>query len=335
MRPATILPKRSVKPIAPPPETPPADASGPRPSAEPSAAAPAPGHGLVALSRLAPRALESRCQTFRKRLKRCRKECSVTAVHQLRVSIRRLLSLLDALEDFLDAKQVAAARVQLKKYLSLLSPLRDAQVQLQCLRELLPDFPALEEVCAGLARQEKKLARRARKKLSKVKGAKLNRSLERQVRRVEKYLQPTTRFPAATRAMRHAIDRSFRDVVTRRNRVKRPDPAVIHRLRVAFKKFRYLIEALLPALPSATQMLRQQMRDCQSVMGHIQDLDVVVQTIERAIRKDRKTALALRPLAEEMQRRQTDAIAAFLASPADLRALWSPDYPLQFAPPHE
>ena len=67
--------------------------------------------------------LTERWQTLRSELKRCQKQYSEEAVHDLRVATRRLISTLDLLASVLPEAKLRKARRALKKQLEMLGPL--------------------------------------------------------------------------------------------------------------------------------------------------------------------------------------------------------------------
>ena len=56
-------------------------------------------------------------------------------------------------------------------------------------------------------------------------------------------------------------------------------PATIHRLRIAFKKFRYMIEAIYPVLQNFPADFLKRMHEYQAAMGDIQDMEVALQEL--------------------------------------------------------
>ena len=64
------------------------------------------------------------------------------------------------------------------------------------------------------------------------------------------------------------------------------NPRTIHRLRIAFKRFRYLCELLEPFLSGVTETRLERMRHYQGASGEIQDLAVLLARLERAVKKE-------------------------------------------------
>ena len=98
----------------------------------------------------------------------------------------------------------------------------------------------------------------------------------------------------------------------------------IHRTRIAFKRFRYMVEALSPLLPAVTDQHRHAMRGYQSMMGDIQDVEVMLATLDKFLRRKKiKTAAAGR-LRNELLRRRQWLIQVYLNAAGRLRQFWPP-----------
>ena len=109
---------------------------------------------------------------YRKAIVRCRNHFSKTSVHEVRVSIRRLVATLELLLNFKEIRELKRTRNEIEKQLKWLSPLRDIQVQRGCLHAFLAKGFNLDTYLKHLDKREAKLIRRLRKKLGKLKPEK-------------------------------------------------------------------------------------------------------------------------------------------------------------------
>ncbi len=73
-----------------------------------------------------------------------------------------------------------------------------------------------------------------------------------------------------------AVDEAYAIVNQRYALVDPGQPATIHRLRIAFKKFRYMIEAIYPILQNPAPDYLKKLQDYQAAMGDIQDMEVAL-----------------------------------------------------------
>ena len=221
---------------------------------------------------------------YRKRLTACRRHFSETAVHELRVETRRALALLDLMQTLDLAGSPKKPRRTLKRRLDAFDALRDTQVELQLLGPWLKEFPEAHEFESLLRNSELELIAELRREIRALKS----RRVERRFKALEKDVRAASGNSATRPAvafLQRPLRAAFAQVARLRRQVRRLDTATIHRTRVAFKKFRYLCELFQPLLPDAAPVRLRAMRDWQTRMGRIQDVEVLLCQIERAVRR--------------------------------------------------
>ena len=76
-----------------------------------------------------------------------------------------------------------------------------------------------------------------------------------------------------------AVDEAYAVVKQRYDLVDPGEPSTIHRLRIAFKKIRYMIEVIYPLLQNTPKDYLKKMHDYQSAMGDIQDMEAALQIL--------------------------------------------------------
>ena len=76
------------------------------------------------------------------------------------------------------------------------------------------------------------------------------------------------------------MDEACYTVTQRKKLVDPAQPSSVHRVRIAFKKFRYMLEIIFPILPGFPEAHLKNMHSYQTVMGEIQDVEVLLQTLE-------------------------------------------------------
>jgi CHAD domain-containing protein len=121
-----------------------------------------------------------------------------------------------------------------------------------------------------------------------------------------------------------AYAQSFARVVRARQAVRADDPSTVHRLRVAFKRFRYMSEVLQPLLPWLNPHQRKAMQAYQTAMGEIQDLEVLtsgVRTFAASMPLARR--ISMLPVQEVLALRRKEKIDAFLQTADALGTFWS------------
>lgn len=264
--------------------------------------------------------LERRWRAYRRQLKACRKDFTMGKVHRLRVQIRRLMSTLGLIAQVHPVPCAGKACRILKRHLGALSELRDAHVQLSFVesKEALMPSSALRD---HLRRCERRLAKLAWRKVKSFKTAKLGRCVCRLKRDLSESRR--TRHVDLALAVWHAIEAAFHEVVWRRAAIDVSDPKTIHRTRIAFKRFRYMLEGLpLEGVhPDARQSSK--MAACQRRMGHIQDTQVLLGVVGKFARKH-KARRALEPFTRYLERRRARLVRLFMKSADDLLGFWPP-----------
>jgi CHAD domain-containing protein len=269
--------------------------------------------------------LHDRWRSFRAEVKRCQKKYSEEAVHDLRVATRRLISTLDLVDSIHPEANLRQARRALKRQLDMFSPLRDVQVQLLTIDKMLPSFPELQEFYNFLVKRERKLMRRLGMELKRIKTSKVRRRIAVAARQVEALLDtPAVQQEKHAEAIR-AIETAFNVVVERKQAIAPTDSASIHRMRVAFKKFRYMVESLAPLRGRATSKQLKAMNAFQGSMGDIQDAEVLLTSVQAFARKrGMEGAASLARAVEELSRQRTTLIDTFLGSADTLFTFWKP-----------
>lgn len=245
-------------------------------------------------------------QTLRHELRRSRRNCNKTAVHNARVSIRRMLAVLGLFQKTAGALEIDLIRIRLKKILRKLGPLRDTQVLITHIRRLEKAYPQLVRSRKQLRLDEKRLRKKA--------GAMLNKMDRHGLEGLFTALQEKSRGETLniTRLSRRSVRKAFRKVQARCKTVTPGKAATIHRVRVAFKRFRYLTEALAPQL-KLTPAYRRQLRAFHQSMGAIQDLEVLLHWLRRRDVTRRLPPSLVAPLTLRLRARQRNAARRFMA----------------------
>src|SRR5260370_17787739 len=105
--------------------------------------------------------LRKQWKRYRKKLKRCQREFSQSAVHESRVETRRLISIVDLLAALLADGPVRKTRRILNRHLVRFDQLRDTHVQLLSLAKMLRIFPGLQPFHAALEERERRAVKSA------------------------------------------------------------------------------------------------------------------------------------------------------------------------------
>ena len=267
--------------------------------------------------------LNTQWRRYRKRLKRCQERFSEEAVHDVRVETRRLLSTIELLGAFIPERDIKKVRRALKQRLDTFDRLRDTQVQLAYVGRMAVTFPDAYPFYDWLGDRKTRFTRTTRKAVKHIKTKRLGRCLaafEKEIRLQRKQITRERAFAIVQRA----INQAFARVAQLCRHVRSDDTETIHRTRIAFKHFRYMIEALLPLLPAVTEDHRRAMRGYQCMMGDIQDMEVLLAALDKFAQKEEVNAVSARRLKKELVRWRQMLIQIYLNAAGRLRRFWPP-----------
>lgn len=258
--------------------------------------------------------LKKRWRDYRKELKRCRKRISEERVHDVRIAIRRLLATLSLIASVLPPGKVFRARNQLKKRLKMFAQLRDIHAQMVFIQSFVKSSPAVREYRHALEKRELRGNQRLQRRLSRTEDELLVAAIARLKDQLRTVAQEATSESHRISAVTTAFRAAFVKVSKRHQAIRPAETATIHRARVAFKKFRYMTEALRPLLPGVTRRKLNAMRGYQARMGDIQDLEVLLHDLEKFIAKKGKEGRPWDHLIAKLQRRRSFLIRRFIRS---------------------
>lgn len=229
-------------------------------------------------ARLVASALRAHSRRSRDELAKVVEAAEHAHVHDVRVALRRLLSTLE-LAAALAAPAPRELVRRLERTLSSLSPLRDLEVERHTLERMSKHEPELAETAAALEHDRAALAKTLTKKLARFELGEAELALERAAELLELEAPP----PHASKLMVLAeVARAYTKFDRRRRAVSDGDHRGVHRARVAFKRFRYTVEAAMPLLPAHAARGLLLMKQFQDELGAIQDASVLLETLRRA-----------------------------------------------------
>jgi CHAD domain-containing protein len=220
--------------------------------------------------------------------------------HDLRVGIRRLLAALDLVaaldEDLLPARLGR----DLKRVLDALSPLRDLEIQRQALVGQELGDSARRELEKHLGRREHKVRRALRRRVEDFPLRRSEQAVGQACAELE--LSAGERTQSARLAVVGAVARRYWAFDRRRRAAGEAGMKELHRVRVAFKKYRYAVELGAPLLKPVSPQARAAMKLFQDQLGALQDAGVVLGLLARG--------RATRALVDALTQQQRELAAA-------------------------
>lgn len=248
-------------------------------------------------------------------LKRCHVELSNDAVHDLRVAMRRILALLQLLSSISPHSRIRKLIRAFKKQLDEFDNLRDTQVTLAETSQILPELPQLQEFQTYLEEAEQKMLLTLGEKIKKFDTSKMDKG----VRKTCEVLASEVRHDLEAEVLQ-TIDDAFLLAKIRLRWVDLARPATIHRVRVAFKAFRYMVELIYPMLNDFPIENLKRMNDYQTRMGDIQDTEVFIQTFTDF--SQTTTFSDLEPVSHYYDRRHIEVISVYIQNVNQLHTFW-------------
>jgi CHAD domain-containing protein len=267
--------------------------------------------------------IKKQWKKFRRDLDRCRKRFSESTIHDSRVESRRILASIELLSGFLKSALVKKMERCLKSYRDAFDDLRDTQVQLIILRSWRRRTAPVEDFQKCLCKREQRLVRKTRKAIKKFRTGKLA-SLVGKIRGDLGKKLSRTPPKEAEAILISTVDQVFEEVRKLHAKVSAGDTRTIHRTRVRFKKFRYMMETLAEHAPAIDASLVGAMQRYQTLMGRIQDAEVMLSAFSEFVRNEwAEDAQALN--ARKWLVRQRDALVRkYLRSSDRLFTFWPP-----------
>jgi CHAD domain-containing protein len=290
-----------------------------------------PGNGrpaapVVDLMSILVLALRERWRKYRRQLRRL-DELTPSAVHELRIALRRLSATVNLVAIVLPTAQLKKLQRQLRRRRRMLNRLRDIQVLHPLVQTRAFDNPMLQPLCDDLVLAERRLLARTGRQISEL-GM---RRLRRRIRTLRRQLERDLAQPAAQARTLKQAKRSIAtglSLVLSRFREARSDPRALHGVRVSLKRLRYTVEVLRPLLDNVDDAYMKQLQAAQLALGEIQDLLVLRRWLtdqaEHALasgRSSRTRASAIRKAARETSLELRERVAALRARPDLIKSL--------------
>jgi len=272
---------------------------------------------MLDVNQLLLQALDQRWKNYRAELKRCRAEFSNEAVHDLRSAARRMLAFIRLLNSVSPRPGLQKLNRAFKDQLDEFNDLRDTQVILAEISETIQERPQLQEFQDYLQGVERRLLKTLRKKLKVIDLF----DVSKRIRRMRESLKTESNDVPVSQILQ-AVDDAFLITKHRQNWINPAQAATIHRVRIAFKSFRYMVEIINPFLQDFPSENLNQMHEYQALMGEIQDVEVIMQTLADA--PVHAASFDSEPVRRYYESRHAKAISAYMEDMNQLDTFWRP-----------
>jgi len=261
---------------------------------------------------------KSKWEKFKTEYKGCKKEISAENVHDIRVSLRRLMALNEILSPLLGISDKKAKKrcTLIKKNIKLFGPLRDVHIAIDHIQSLNADFPESRPFYNHLICMENKLSRRLSKNIESVDYRQIKHISNSLIRHISSCSEDSRLYSGLCQGAAYA----FYDVMSKLQAASSDDMKSLHIVRVAFKRFRYMTE-VIDRLNPLCQNSHDAMQQLQDSFGYIQDISVIEGLVSEFLNKNPSGSNSVRGIEEELLKRQEDAAALLLCSTSLLDSL--------------
>lgn len=262
--------------------------------------------------------IRERARVFEQAAMRTRRRADEEAIHDLRVSARRLNAALALWKGVLREKPRRTANRRIRKLRQSLGHAREVEVHLAHLKERIAAAPVVTRLAALpiVHRLEREVDRSA----TEAQSLAAPQRIERMVRGVERALQdmgPATQRswnPLAT-AEETLVRRAREADAEIRHAIEGADDRALHDARIRIKKWRYTLECIRALRPDHPQKPKR-LRDLQQALGDVHDKatlrDFLALEVRRLERKQMSEyAQVLRPMIGEIESERLAAVAEF------------------------
>ena len=254
-------------------------------------------------------------EIYKTERKLCREQFSSEAVRGLRIATRRMLTLVRLLRSLNLGPHLQELRFTFKGQLDSFNALRDTQVVLAEISGTVQEIPTLLPFSRYLQKREKRVLRSIKKNFTQFSPGDTARRIARGGESFEE--DAIENIPVR---ILQTVDEAFLITGQRLQRVDPADPVTIHSVRLAFKKFRYLVEMIHPVLINFPPENLGQMKNYQGLMGRIQDLQVILQTLAEFVA--RTPSYDPLPALRFYEKSHTGAISIYLAGMGAINNFW-------------
>lgn len=253
---------------------------------------------------------------------RCRRDFSKRSVHEVRVQGRRLLALLELVRIILPPGQVDAVAATIKSGIRQFGRLRDVQIQRQLVKSLAGGRRDLEPLSQHLKKRESRLLKRLERATEDFDHEAVDREIKDLVRALKRTASDREQASRQPRLVLAAVTAAFCWVRSLQRRVDVQRPETLHRVRIAFKRFRYMVESLLKEAPLISRDRVVAMRKFQTRMGDVQDLEILLRRIGKFIAKHPEQADAMARIEQRVQARRARLVARHVQAAGELDRFW-------------
>lgn len=241
--------------------------------------------------------IKKRIDDYLKCGQRIRKHHNPDSVHDFRIASRNLMVILPLISNGHPSKW----QCDIKGWLKELNRLRDLQVLL----DRLKGHPAITFRIQNQIDDELKQWRSSHRDIVR---KDFRCRLEKELKRLSHHIKEAP--DQFARALGQQFLAVQNHLLGRLKKVDTTEPKTLHRLRVAYKSFRY-ISSLLSEIGMLLKLNRQQLKKWQKLLGDIQDDEVAIAWLFEHWPEERVLIQSLQDHSEQLRRQFNDELKRF------------------------
>ncbi len=240
---------------------------------------------------------------------------SVEGIHDMRVALRRLRSILRDLPDAAEKKLYKQFNGSLQKLSDALGRVRDIDVMIEAIEKLREESdPALHDGVDRIIEHHKQKRRDRHSDLERSLTSNLIHDLRTQFAGVERSVERRGvpgEFDSVRDLGSDVIADNLKQFRRRSKALYRPlETERLHKLRIAGKRLRYAIELFAPYFDEALEPFADGMKQMQSHLGSLHDHDTWIEAVREHVGTGSASDAVVWLISEFTRRRTEDYLAA-------------------------
>jgi CHAD domain-containing protein len=284
-------------------------------------------------------AIDQHWDDYRRQFKALRRDLSEESVHDLRVAARRFLAVLVILRSLDRKPRVKKTRRFLKKQLSQLDQLHDAQVMVNETAQNPQGLPGLDAFHGYLQQRSEALGGKAHRKIRASKPS----DLKEGVKRLRDVPRRQSKKTDLLQRLLQAVDAAHAATMRALGALNADDPVTIHHVRIAFKQFRYELETVAPLMTGYPEGYPSRMHEYQELMGRVHDTSLLLDALAEfksmpgEARQDSVQAVDVAALETYYRQRLAELVRAYFDRKDEIHLFWrsAPDQAFPWEKKHE
>ncbi len=248
----------------------------------------------------------------------CKEEIKISPVHDCRVSLRRLMALIDMLASlhFDEKKALAVDKKSLKRLQKRFSPIRDIHVSEKYISENMASLCDSKSYLEWLNSQKITIEETLKNDLNDVNFSDYLRVKNNLIHLLTK----KTAGLSLTKSLFSTLDDIFLETIEKLEKLNLSNLDTFHSVRISLKGFRYTLE-ILNILDSGYKSSLDDLKQLQDYLGEIQDLTVLNNALVNCS-TDLKNAFEYTCMLDFINERSSFLINSFYSQRYEVLKLW-------------